>query len=219
VIAEELEPPTRVVRGQPPEKPEPPPPKEPAPAPPSFPFPDDPAGQLLSRHLTPSPRQPLPEPPSQQRRPRAPAQLETPESPLPPSQAGRLPLPLDLMRRPLHPRLVTPDVLFSAGMEVAMPAAISMPSGERTRMVGVDVNLPAPLPRLGQPVPDRASLADATGEASGAAVVSATMPIRRLPIAFQRLGIPDPFEFRQPLRLPLPPEGTNPIAGPPRLPQ
>jgi hypothetical protein len=188
------------------------------PEPAAFQFPKDRAGELLVKELAPSAVRPLPESPAKPRRGKVMAQLESPELPLPPTLAGHAALPPDRPRKPLLPRLVTPEALFGLALEVGLPQPKPLPVGERTKEFGPDVKTPAPLPILGQPVPDRASLADATGDASAAAAVSAAMPARSQTLPFQRLAVPDPFENYRPLRLPVPAEPTDPVTGPPRTP-
>ncbi len=187
------------------------------PEPSTFAFPADRGGELLSKQLTPSATRPLTEPAAQPRRVRIAAYLEAPELPLPPSLAIHS-VPPERARKPLMPRLVTPEALVSLALELALPQAQPLAVGERTKEPGADVNKPAPLPILGQQLPDRASLADATSEASGTAVISATMPVRQQTVPFQRLAVPDPYENYRPLRLPVPAEATDPVTGSPRTP-
>ena len=94
-----------------------------------------------------------------------------------------------------------------------------MPVTERTKVPGVDVKIPAPLPLLGQQVPDRAPTADATVEASAAAVLAGVMPYRKTGIPFERMGLPSLNDNYRPLRTPLPPESTQPVTSSPRPPQ
>jgi hypothetical protein len=94
---------------------------------------------------------------------------------------------------------------------------LSFPAGKRTRLPSVDVNQPLPLPLLAQPVPDRAPLDDATGEASHTAALAAAPPRRGTPAPFLRLGLPDPFENRLPPRATM--EEVLPAPGPSRLPK
>jgi len=184
-----------------------------------FSFPKDRAGELLGKELAPSVLRPLPESPAKPRRGKVLTQLESPELPLPPTLVGgHAALPPDRPRKPLLPRLVTPEALLGLALEVGLPQPKPLPVGERTKEFGPDVKTPAPLSVLGQPVPDRASLADATGDASAAAAISAPMPARGQTVPFQRLAVPDPFENYRPLRLPVPAEPTDPVTGPPRTP-
>ena len=222
VLAEEPEPVViRVARASG-EEPEPQPRKQETKAPEeaAFHFPDDRGGELLRKELTPV--RPLPEPTVRHVRrqaarglhPRAPWSV----LPLPSSLVGQPVLLPERARKPLLPRLVTPETLVGLALGLALPQAKPMPVGERIKEKGADVNQPAPLPLLGQPLPDRAALTDATGDASGAAVVAATMPVRQQTVPFQRQGVPDPYEMYRPLRLPLPEESTAPVSAAPRTP-
>ncbi len=185
----------------------------------AFSFPADRGGELLRKELTPAATRPLAEPAPKPRRRKVPAHLESPELPLPPSLADPAsPFREAPARTTIVPRLVMPEALFDLALEVALPQAVPMPGGARTKEVGVDVNKPAPLPVLGQPVPDRASLGDATADASRAADGAAPMPVRRQPVPFLRLGLPDPFENYRPLRVAIPPESTDPVTASPRVP-
>jgi hypothetical protein len=76
-----------------------------------------------------------------------------------------------------------------------------------------------PLPTLATPASDRASLADPTAGASSAAAVAAPLPSRATPAPYQRLALPDPYENRRPLRLPVPDEEPTPVAAAPKPPQ
>lgn len=89
-------------------------------------------------------------------------------------------------------------------------------AGPRLRLPSVDVNVVPPLPFLGKPIADRASTADATEEASTRLATSAVMPRRTAPAAFVKIDLPDPFENRKAMRIPLilPPESTEPVVVP-----
>jgi hypothetical protein len=68
-----------------------------------------------------------------------------------------------------------------------------------------------PLPILARPVPDRASLEDATAAYSATAATTAPPVWRTKPAPFLRLNLPDPYENRRPSRLPaLPGDETVP---------
>jgi hypothetical protein len=159
----------------------------------------------------------LPEQPFRQHRAPVPKHLEDPELPLTPI-ASVPPTMREPGRKSVLPRLVTAEAL-SGLLEVALPQAQPMVVGDRVRQPGADVNRPPPLPILGRPLPDRASLNDATTDASAAAVVGATMPARVKVVLFQRQALPDPYENRRPLRLPLPDERSTPVTASPRPPQ
>ncbi len=85
---------------------------------------------------------------------------------------------------------------------MAEPSRLSLaplPEGERIRLPAANLNQPAPLPVLAQPLPDRASLDDPTTEVSLAEAVMGVVPPRTTPAPFQKQTLPDPFEFRQPV--------------------
>jgi hypothetical protein len=121
--------------------------------------------------------------------------------------------------RPLRPRLTLEESLDDVAALVALPQSLSLPAGERVRAPSPDVNQPLPLPVLARPVSDRAPVEDVTGEASAAAALAATMPQRTTPAPFLKLSVPDPYEHRRPLGLPVPPEQTMPEAGSPTAPK
>ncbi len=91
-----------------------------------------------------------------------------------------------------------------------------MNAGPRLRVPSVDANVVPPLPFLAKPIVDRASLTDATEEMSAKVAVGAPMPRRTTPAPFVKIDLPDPFENRKAMRIPVnfPPESTEPMAGP-----
>jgi hypothetical protein len=72
-----------------------------------------------------------------------------------------------------------------------------LPEQGKLRVPSPDVNQPIPLPRLGQPLPDRAALDDPTLEASTAAALAKPLPVRTSKAPFLKLTIPDPYEGRR----------------------
>jgi hypothetical protein len=184
-----------------------------------FRLPDDAGGALLGRVLPPRlPRGPLKGPVRERRAPAAP-DLEAPGLAWP-RPDGRVPhLPARRAPHSLRPHLVLEEELPGAPDTPAVPRRPAFHAGERARVRSDDPHLPPPLPILAQPVPDRASLEDATTEMSTEAVLAAPLPRRTAPAPYQRLAVPDPYEHRRPLRLPVPAEGAAPQAGPPRLPK
>lgn len=76
-----------------------------------------------------------------------------------------------------------------------------------------------PLPILATPVGDRTSLADPTAEASSAAALAAPLPRRAAPAPYVRLALPDPYENRRPLCLPVTDEDPTPVAAAPTPPR
>jgi hypothetical protein len=184
-----------------------------------FPFPDDRGGALLRSLLPPSTRLPADHATGPRRKP-PPADLETPRIPLS-TPAFDLPhLPPERKRDSLRPRLVTEETILGELTSLVLPQAILFHAADKTRVPSVDVNQPPPLPPLAQPTPDRASLDDATLEASGAAAVAAPLPQRLRPAPFLKMNLPDPFENREPVKLPpLPDEQTTPVTGSPQTPK
>jgi hypothetical protein len=63
------------------------------------------------------------------------------------------------------------------------------------------VNQPAALPVLATPAPDRTSGDDPSAEFSSAAAQTAAVPARETPAPFAKVGLPDPFENRNAVRL------------------
>jgi hypothetical protein len=185
-----------------------------------FAFPRDAGGSLLAKVLPPADRtvgpgdrttQPVPRP--------APPNKATFE-PLPPARAQNVapPLPAKARVAPL-PRLVSEETLEVPRERVALPAEASLPAAERVRVPSPDINEPVALPVLAQPVPDRVSLEDPTGDASTAAALAATLPQRVIPAPFLRLALPEPFEYRRPLTLATPAEMGEPRTGTPQTPK
>lgn len=178
----------------------------------SFRFPGDRGGQLLAGLLRPAgpgefradPKQPRPLPPS--------ANLTDLSAPLPPSPALPPRLRLDKSRRPQRPA-PPPEELPLAGL-LARPTQ-ALPAGQRIRAASPDMDQPVPLPILARPAIDRAPLDDPTGDASIAAALATTPPLRAAPAPFLRLGVPDPFEHGNTVRLRQPPEDDQ---SPPVLP-
>jgi hypothetical protein len=193
---------------------------DPAPNQEGFRFPDDKGGVLLGRVLPPSvdssvltvlARKP--------RRLQGPSILEAPTLALAPVHPGIPRAALEPKRPILRPRLVSEETLDGREAPV-LPELQSFPTGAKTREEGVDVNQPPPLPLLGQYLPDRASLEDPTTETSINAAMAATVPLRAVPVQFQRQSIPDPFENYNPVRLSSPPaEDSEPPLGPVRNPK
>jgi hypothetical protein len=184
---------------------------------PVFQFPDDAGGQLLARVLPPADvKGPLNEPNPGPHRPTgvAPLAAPPPSLPLPPSQAAPPPVPGERNRKSPAPRLVSEETLGLGRGDPQPPAPRAFYVGDRTRLPSVDVNQAPPLPILTQqPTPDRASLDSPTADDSAAAALSAPMPQRTRPVAYSRLTLPDPFDNRRPLNIPVPAEDDNPRTG------
>jgi hypothetical protein len=187
---------------------------------PGFRFPEDRGGVLLQKVLTPEvPRSTLQERVTAPRRTPTPPSLESPTLPLPPAVPIESRLPVGARKDTLQPRLTIEETL-GGGHAPVLPQTTTFSTSDRVRISSVDVNQPPPLPILAQPVPDRASLDDATGDASAAAVLSGTMPERANPVPFQKLTIPDPFENRLPVQLKeIPAEDPQPVVASPKPPK
>lgn len=179
---------------------------------PPFHFPNDAGGALLAKTLPPAEPHGLPGAAGPRRLP-PPAGLTVPPLPPPPSLALSPPAPAERNRKPLEPRLVSEETLGLDRGDPDPPQPRSFVVGDRIRLPSEDVNLPAPLPILARPTPDRASLDDPTGDASAAAALAASMPSRTNPVPYFRVTLPDPFADRRPLRLPLPAEDAGPRTG------
>jgi hypothetical protein len=195
--------------------------EDPEPAKEGFRFPDDKGGELLGRLLQPSvDGSALKERAQAPRRLPGPTSLEAPALALPPAQVSVPRAALEPKRPALQPRLVLDDALDGDGAP-SLPEVRTFFTGEKTKdTTGLDVNRPPPLPVLGQPTPDRASLEDPTIDESIQAAVAATVPLRVNPVPFQRQSIPDPFENYNPVRLSDPsPEDSTPPVGPARNPK
>ena len=161
-----------------------------------FAYPPDLAGKQISRVVTPvAPPLPQTEKLGQAPLVRTPsAKLLDPDSltrtvyrPTPVA----LPKPAGL--KPISPAERVPaDIGFGAD---AIPSKMVFATGPGITTKAHDVNLPPDLPILGRSVPDRASLEDPTADTGYAAIVNKSNTPTLLPSAFQRLGLPDPFEL------------------------
>lgn len=175
---------------------------------PGFSFPDDQGGKLLAELLRPAERLPLlsAEVASGPRPLPAPATVGRPNPALPITQAG-LPRPrLDPRAQPVRPRELPEDAPLTAYRDTPLvPQRQDLLAGATVRLESVDIDQPVALPTLAQPVADRASLDDATNDASIATALAAKPPVRSTPTPFQRLSLPDPFELAQVIRLAKPP--------------
>ncbi len=186
----------------------------------SFAFPRDAAGTLLAKLLPPDTSAGSGDRTTQPAPRRATPRFEAPSDALPPARAAVVP-PLAVKGKgaPLLPRLVSEEALDVPRERVALPAETSLPATERVREPSRDVNAPVALPVLAQPVPDRASLEDPTGDVSTAAALAATLPQRVIPAPFLRLSLPEPFEFRRPLMVAAPAETADPRTSTPQTPK
>jgi len=95
-----------------------------------------------------------------------------------------------------------------------------MPTKPVIQLPAADVNKPLPIPILGQPKQDRASLDDATLEVSQAAALTRVRPRRTGRVPFTPVNVPDPFENQRSGGLRNPPaESDQPPAVPVRTPR
>ncbi len=187
---------------------------------PPFRLPDDEGGALLGKVLPPRERYGLLPDPTGERRRNVKAPTFEPREAALPRSAGTVPrLLVPKAKRVLQPHLVTEEELGGALDVPAVPQRPSFHAGERARFGSDDPAIPPPLPVLARPVSDRAPLDDATLEFSTEAALSAALPKRTAPAPYQRLTMPDPYENRRPLSLPLPPEAEAPVVGAPSPPK
>jgi hypothetical protein len=182
-----------------------------------FRLPADEGGALLARVLPPrQPHGPLPDPVGAARR-TPPADFALPPLPLPRTDDLLPRLQTPPSGRVLRPQLVLEERLAEA-QTPAVPQRLSFAVGLRLREDAPDANLPLPLPILARPVPERASLEDATLEASTAAALAGPLPRRTTPAPARQISVPDPYENRRPLLQPAPAESAAPVARGPRPP-
>jgi hypothetical protein len=135
---------------------------------------------------------------------RAPSKVLDPD---PVNRVVYAPTPISLPKpaglKPASPAEKVPvDLGFGAD---GIPARMAFPVGAGITTRARDVNLPPDLPILGRPVPDRASLEDPTAETGNAAIANMSNTPTLLPSAFQRMGLPDPFELAEQVKPRVPP--------------
>jgi hypothetical protein len=175
-----------------------------------FRLPPGEVGKMLGQVLPPRHRPGALHNPGRPAPPAAPVpRFVAPPAPLPPASVELARLPLSGRRAMLRPDLATEERLDD-GAPVNVPREPSFPTEKLARVDTEDVSIPPPLPLMATPVPDRVSLDDATMDVSTAAVLQAPLPRRETPVPFVRLSVPDPFEHRQPLTIPVPEEATTP---------
>ena len=181
---------------------------------PAFRFPDDAGGALLAKVLPPADVQGPPDDPGGgPRRPPAALDARPPALPLPPGQPAPPPVPGERARKAPAPHLTVEETLGPGRGDPLPPEPRFLPVGDRIRLPSPDVNQPIPLPILAQPTADRAPLDDPTADASAEAAVAAPMPQRTAPVPYSRTTLPDPYDNRRPLSLPVPTEDDNPRTG------
>jgi hypothetical protein len=172
-------------------------------------MPTDQAGKLLAIVLPPTRRTGPLEPPGRAAPPQRPIPGGSPLTavlPAMPAPAPRLPNPRSTPR----PQTVTEEAI-DEGFDVPMPPTRPpfRPSGP-TRESSEDARLAPPLPYLASPPAERVSTADPTLPASTRAVQDAPLPQRTTAIPFVPVGVPEPYEYRQPLQTPIPEEDSTP---------
>ncbi len=178
---------------------------------PPFRFADDAAGKLLAKVLPPTEvKGPLDAGGAGPRRLPPSAGLDAVPLTLPPTEA--LPPHLDAGQRRITvaPHLAVDETAGLGLGDPDAPQARAFVVGGRTRLASIDSNRPPPLPLLGQQSNDRAPLDDPTLEASAEAATSAAMPQRAKAVPYFRVTTPDPYDNRQPLTLPVPPDDFGP---------
>jgi hypothetical protein len=185
-----------------------------------FRLPNDDGGKLLGKVLPPRQQPgPLNNPGRERNRSTKAPHFEPTEVALPRSE-GMVPRLREPRReRKLQPHLLTEEELGGPFDAPAVPQRPSFTPGERTRIELESSAVPPPLPIMGRPVPDRASLDDPTTDVSTEAALAAPLPRRTAPAPYQRLGVPDPYENRRPLLVPVPAERELPVTGAPETPK
>ena len=107
-----------------------------------------------------------------------------------------------LLRQVIHDHPKSPWA-EDAKKRLDVPAKAAAPHdlAEAARLLTPDVKDAWKLEPLGQMQQDGASLDDPTVEASHAATLARTPPLREKPAAWLKLSLPEPFEFRLPIRV------------------
>jgi hypothetical protein len=188
----------------------------------NFSFPNDQGGKLLADLLVPKAKQEsLPSDlPAKPLRFPTPRFLEHRELLLTPSEAELPRKPPSEKVRPARPRSVSEaQPLSEYRSDPAVPQAMQFPAGARVREWSPEINEPTPLPILAQKQSETQSADDPTSEVSLLAALASMPPPRAAPAPFLRLTLPEPFEFRNAVRLRAElPESAGPITSIPRLP-
>jgi hypothetical protein len=160
-----------------------------------FRFGEDRGGKLLSQLLPPNGARVRDH--FEKQSTKGPAAIERPSLPSTTISATVPRLAADRSRRDLQPGAVPEDTPLSQYRGTPpVPREPKFYVAERVRVPSADVNVPIQLPILARPVSERASVDDATLDASMAASIAATMPMRILAAPYVRFTIPNPFEFR-----------------------
>lgn len=173
-------------------------------------FPEDAGGALLLKTLQPQvSASAILERTLTPRAKPGPARVETPSG-LPTASLDDVPR-LPAYRKPgnLTPRITLTESLGSAGPVPAVPTSVTLPELPKVKAERLDPTVAPDLPVLGQPVPDRAPLDDATRALSFEAVIAATIPERQTPAPFVAQTIPDPFVNRKVVQVAMPGEESG----------
>lgn len=168
-----------------------------------FRFADDSAGKALAELLPPASPKSL-EPATSVK----PHDRALPEYLVDPSYPSRLDdLPVVRLPNPPGTKVLPSSLIDQApydigGLSTASPAPIYLPEGALVRIESSnELSQPAPLPLLGKPVPDRASLDDPTADFTAKSVILETIPLRSEPDPNSKINLPNPFELRETIRL------------------
>jgi hypothetical protein len=168
-------------------------------------LPKDKGSKLVESFLRP-PDAALPLFRTRPRRLRAAPFLEKPALPTTQFQGNPLRMVTKLSGKPIRPHAVPEDVpLYGKRTSPRLPGDIQLPAAALVQWPSPNADELPSLPTLAQQQPDRASLADPTGEASTAVALEAAIPLRTSPAPFVRVNLPDPFEHRETVRLRTPP--------------
>lgn len=162
-----------------------------------FLFADDAGGRWLARLLIPSePNRRSMAEVSQPVKRRPIAAVERPEWPLvrvTPQIVGSKPV----SKVRLRPKPVAESIPLEYYIaDTNPPQAPAIPWAPVPRLPTRDVSEPTPLPVVARTVNDRASLEDPTADFSSAKVIQATVRNRTSPVPFQKINLPEPFEFK-----------------------
>ncbi len=177
----------------------------------TFAFSQDESGRLLDQLLPPRGPSRLPPAPSQGPTERTPMPaiwkptLGLPMQELSPPSIG---FPSRALVRPALPMETMPaEVLLARG---DLPQRDAFPLLPVVRVYERNPHETIPLPTLAKPSIDRASLEDPTGEFSWKQTYGAAIPYRTNTAPYQRIDLPNPFEFAENLRVqPQPAELSN----------
>jgi hypothetical protein len=184
-----------------------------------FRFGDDRGGKLLSQMLSPT-VSPVREA-AEKKAARGPASVEQPGFPSPTIMANVPRLQIAAAAHEARPGALPEGLpLAEYRGRPEFPQLPSFWTPDRVRVASVDVKQAMPLPVTARPVADRASLEDASLEASHVASLAAVMPVRSVAAPYLRFIIPNPFESREAIQSKIVlEEDPMPITSTPKLPR